>query len=367
MSQAGRLVDEETNLETLTGNTGGAILPDGAGNINIVGTTPMDVAGNPGTSTLTITVASATTTQEGVIEIATNAETIAGTDTTRAVTADDLKAKLGTQTTNSLPIGASTAAAISWTAAPTDGQFLIGSTGVTPALGTLTGGNAITTTNGAASITVDADNATTTQKGVIEIATNAEAIAGTDTSRAVTADDLKAKLGTQTTNSLPIGASTSSAISWTAAPTNGQILIGSTGVIPTLGTLTAGTNISITNGAGSIQIDATGGMTWNEVVGVASGMTADNGYIANNAALVTLTLPAVIPLGCRVRITGKGAGGWLIAQNAGQSINFGILTTTPGVGGSLASTKTFDSIELLCITANTQFVVLSSIGNTTVV
>lgn len=43
------------DIETLTGNTGGAVGPDGAFNINVVGdTTTITVAGNPGTNTLTI-------------------------------------------------------------------------------------------------------------------------------------------------------------------------------------------------------------------------------------------------------------------------------------------------------------------------
>ena len=41
-----------TNVETLTGNTGGAVSPSG-GNINTVGTGSITIAGNPGTSTLT--------------------------------------------------------------------------------------------------------------------------------------------------------------------------------------------------------------------------------------------------------------------------------------------------------------------------
>ena len=43
----------------------------------------------------------------------------------------------------------------------------------------------------------------------------------------------------------------------TAAPTDGQILIGSTGDAPVLGTLTAGENIKIANNPGSITISAT--------------------------------------------------------------------------------------------------------------
>lgn len=42
-------------VETLTGNTGGAVSPT-ANNINVVGTGAVSVTGNPGTSTLTISV-----------------------------------------------------------------------------------------------------------------------------------------------------------------------------------------------------------------------------------------------------------------------------------------------------------------------
>lgn len=42
-------------IETLTGNTGGAVSPT-ANNINVVGAGAIVVTGNPGTSTLTITV-----------------------------------------------------------------------------------------------------------------------------------------------------------------------------------------------------------------------------------------------------------------------------------------------------------------------
>lgn len=42
-------------VETLTGNSGGAVGPDGSDNINVVGDgTTINVVGNPGTNTLTI-------------------------------------------------------------------------------------------------------------------------------------------------------------------------------------------------------------------------------------------------------------------------------------------------------------------------
>ena len=49
------------------------------------------------------------------------------------------------------------------------------------------------------------------------------------------------------------------AITATAQPTNGQLLIGATGSDPVLATLTAGSGITITNGSGTIEVAASGG------------------------------------------------------------------------------------------------------------
>ena len=48
-------ITSSVTTETLTGNTGGAVPPT-AGNINVIGAGTVLVSGNPGTSTLTITV-----------------------------------------------------------------------------------------------------------------------------------------------------------------------------------------------------------------------------------------------------------------------------------------------------------------------
>src|SRR5690606_38102793 len=110
-----------------------------------------------------------------------------------------------------------------------------------------------------------------------------------------------------------------------------------------------------------------GGFTWNEITGTSSGMAVNNGYIANNAGLVTLTLPASAALGSVIEVAGKGSGGWSIAQNSGQTIHFGAQNSTTGVGGSISSTLQYDTIRIVCTTADTDFVVLSSVGNLTVV
>lgn len=131
-----------------------------------------------------------------------------------------------------------------------------------------------------------------------------------------------------------------------------------------------GTNgqVLITDGAGTITWqNPLEGLNWVEVTGTTVSMQENEGYILNNAALVTATLPVTCALGLRIRVAGKGAGGWTVAQNAGQTIIFGNQSTTTGGAGSLSSTNQYDCVELLCITADTDFLVLSTIGNITVV
>ena len=127
-------------------------------------------------------------------------------------------------------------------------------------------------------------------------------------------------------------------------------------------------SISITGSGNNITFDVTGGgLTWVEVTGISQDMLADSGYIANNPSLVTLTLPPIALLGSIIEVVGKGAGGWTIAQNGGQTIYFGTASTTTGATGTLSSTLQRDSVRLVCITANTDFEVVSSIGNFTIV
>jgi len=107
--------------------------------------------------------------------------------------------------------------------------------------------------------------------------------------------------------------------------------------------------------------------TWNEVLAVSANMAVANGYIANDAGLVTLTMPAAAAVGDEIRVASKGAGGWLVAQNASQSIRLGNVVTTVGVGGSLASTALGDCLHLACTTTNTGWEVLSAVGNITII
>jgi hypothetical protein len=70
------------------------------------------------------------------------------------------------------------------------------------------------------------------------------------------------------------------AITATARPTDGQILIGDTGADPVLATLTAGSGISITNAAGAVTITNTGG-----------GFAGTVAYAAGVGTNVQITVP----------------------------------------------------------------------------
>jgi hypothetical protein len=94
------------------------------------------------------------------------------------------------------------------------------------------------------------------------------------------------------------------------------------------------------------------------ISGTSQSAAVDNAYIANNAGLVTVTLPSTAAVGSLIEVMGLGAGGWKVAQNASQLIHVVGSVTTTGTGGSLASTNQYDTIILRCIVANTTWTVI---------
>lgn len=154
-----------------------------------------------------------------------------------------------------------------------------------------------------------------------------------------------------------------------ATATEGDLICASAANTFTVLSAGTATYVLTANGAGAAptwQAAGGGGITWSEATGATQAMAVDNGYIANNGAQVVFTLPDTAALGKVLRVAGKGAGGWKIEQNAGETIYFGTTATTTGVTGYLESTEVYDAIELLCITADTDWVVLSTLGNITV-
>ncbi len=283
-----------TGILTITGNSGGAVGPDGASNINFVGGTNLSVAGNAGLNTLTISLGTA---------VATSFPTMAGT------------------------------------AIPAAGAL------------TITGAGGITTSGAGSTVTITAGvivpTSFTTNAGVATPALNNLNILG----------------GTGITTS---GAG--STVTITAAATVPLTFAADAG------TATAAANIITFAGAGSTTTSAAGstvtilstggGISWNEVLVVGpTALLVDNGYVTNNGAQVQLTLPLVSAFGSVIEIVGKGAGGWIIGQNAGQNIVEVGSSSTVGVGGSVASSEPGSSIRIVCITANTTWRIIASTGN----
>lgn len=175
----------------------------------------------------------------------------------------------------------------------TNGQLLIGSTGSTPAVGTLTGtANRVTVTGGAGSITLSGpqdlhSGAAPTFASAALTATANQLTLGTTNTTTITSPAPAASrvytipdAGTSTQFVMAAGAQTvAGAKTFSATPTfssltastavyldatqqlatvaltNGQLLIGSTGAAPAVGTLTGTANrITVTSGAGSITL-----------------------------------------------------------------------------------------------------------------
>ncbi len=151
---------------------------------------------------------------------------------------------------------------------------------------------------------------------------------------------------------------------WSATMTDGQVILGSTGASPVAASLTAGTGITLTPGAGSLTITATGTNAWVDQTTTPVTMVANTGYTSDDGAtLVEFTLPATSAIGDFVEINGKGSGLWTIAQAAGQQIHVSPAATTAGVGGSLSSVAAFDNVRLRCTTADLIWTVVSMQSN----
>lgn len=134
-----------------------------------------------------------------------------------------------------------------------------------------------------------------------------------------------------------------------------------------LGTASPGTSLVAARRDHVHKLPKGGVLSWSEVTGTTQACAVNVGYILNNAALVTATLPATAAVGDVIRIVGKGAGMWKLAQNASQYIRFAGLTTTTGTSGYLQAENAYDCIEIMCTTANVGWIVISSMGNIVVV
>lgn len=321
---------------TFQGDSGSAV--PAANVLQLLGTALQGISTSASGNTVTFTVADATTTQNGVVELATDAEAIAGSvSTNKAIIPSSLKAKLGLQTAKGVAFGAGDTLALSYTNALTDGQVVIGSTAGTPQAAS------ITSTGGDLNITSGSNT--------LDFALNTVGVA-------------KGGTGSTSfnTNGCVVSGSTGTSALTAITLTDGQFVIGSTAGSPAAGTISAGSGVSITAGSNTITISASGICATQEVTTTSQAMAVNTDYIANNAALVTLTLPATSAIGDEVSVIYKGAGGWKIDYTTGQQIRLGTALSTITTG-DLTYNAAGDCIRLKCITANTLWTAVAVQGN----
>ena len=123
----------------------------------------------------------------------------------------------------------------------------------------------------------------------------------------------------------------------------------------------AGYVLTVNVGAApSFQAPGSSGITWARSTTTPIALVANHGYVQANAGagLTVFTLPATAALGTTISIVGESAGGWMITQAAGQSIQYGNLSTTVGVTGHLDSTNRYDTVTLVCRVADTTWSIL---------
>ena len=299
----------------------------------------------------------------------------------------------------------------------TDGQLLIGNTtGNTLAKSTLTGGTGITITNGAGSISIAADNNGTvtsvdtanstfisgsggaiTTSGSLTYSLSATGspsattfLRGDNTwgtpagsGGTVTSVDVSGGTTGLTTSGGPITTSGTitlggtlivanggtgvttltdggillgsgvGAITATAQPTNGQLLVGTTGSDPVLATLSGGTGITITNGAGAITIDADNNGTVTSVGTANSTFISGSGGPITGSGSLTYSLSATGTPGATTFLRGDNSWG----TPAGSFTSFSLT-------GDSGTTETVADGDTVTIAGGTGLSSVSSASDT---
>lgn len=83
----------------------------------------------------------------------------------------------------------------------------------------------------------------------------------------------------------------------------------------------------------------------------------DTSYIIGNALQTTVTCPLIADIGSIVEIIGRGAGGWILKPNTGQTIK--VPSVNASAGTSITSAHQYDVITIQCIVADTTWTVVN--------
>lgn len=133
-------------------------------------------------------------------------------------------------------------------------------------------------------------------------------------------------------------------------------------------TITAGAGITVTPGANTITIASSAtAFTWS-VITVNQTAVVNNGYFCNKAGTLALALPAASAVGDTIVVTNENTAlGVQFTQAAGQQILIANTNTTLGATGTLTSSAVGDTLQIVCLTANTIWRVTYMVGNWSVV
>jgi len=105
---------------------------------------------------------------------------------------------------------------------------------------------------------------------------------------------------------------------------------------------------------------ATLALPYNNVTSTTATMIINEGYSANNAGLVTLTMPTTVPFGSINQYAAFGAGGFKVQLNALQQIF--TVGTASSVAGSFSSTAQYQFASTVCLVANLTFILTNLTG-----
>lgn len=133
---------------------------------------------------------------------------------------------------------------------------------------------------------------------------------------------------------------------------NDKVIIQDTGSSDAVKTVTAQ----------SIADLASGGMAKAEVTGTTQTVAVNTQYIANNAGLITFTLPATAAVNDQFVIIGKGAGLYEVDYTTSQLIHMGNVSSTV-TSGAVTATHRYDCATFTCIVANNEWVMSGTQGN----
>lgn len=175
---------------------------------------------------------------------------------------------------------------------------------------------------------------------------------------------LSSSQGSVTANWVQLLSSSAAGITTLTGDTGGALspVLGNINIVGGTNTTVAGAGNTLT-----INVSTPSAITW-QAIGANQTLAINNGYFCTAGGALSLALPAVSAVGDTIIVSLDGSTSWTVTQpNAATQIRIGNVQTTLGVGGSLASTATGDTITLVCETANARWVVTDMVGNITVV